>query len=148
MCYSSYHNKALAAGQTWATVEEFRRLPLACLGGPAMVVSLFWLGWASLSVVNPIVPMVAGFFFATGFLFFIAMLNYLTDAYQQNSASAQAAASTIRSITACSLPLATKSMYGILGIHWANFAVGICCLGDGGDSVHFRQIWRIVKAEE
>lgn len=28
------------------------------------------------------------------------------------------------------------------------FAVGICCLGDGGDSVHFRQIWRIVKAEE
>ncbi|KAF4253642.1 hypothetical protein KXV70_007454 [Aspergillus fumigatus] len=148
MCYSSYHNKALAAGQTWATVEEFRRLPLACLGGPAMVVSLFWLGWASLSVVNPIVPMVAGFFFAIGFLFFIAMLNYLTDAYQQNSASAQAAASTIRSITACSLPLATKSMYGNLGIHWANFAVGICCLGDGGDSVHFRQIWRIVKAED
>ncbi|KAK9650303.1 hypothetical protein HCH54_004692 [Aspergillus fumigatus] len=38
MCYSSYHNKALAAGQTWATVEEFRRLPLACLGGPAYVV--------------------------------------------------------------------------------------------------------------
>ncbi|KAH2307785.1 hypothetical protein LV164_004343 [Aspergillus fumigatus] len=122
MCYSSYHNKALAAGQTWATVEEFRRLPLACLGGPAMVVSLFWLGWASFSVVNPIVPMVAGFFFAIGFLFFIAMLNYLTDAYQQNSASAQAAASTIHSITACSLPLATKSMYGNLGIHWANFA--------------------------
>lgn len=94
-----------------------------------MVVSLFWLGWASFPAVNPIVPMTAGFFFAIGFLLiFIAMLNYLTDAYQQNSASAQAAASTIRSITAVCLPLATKSMYGNLGIHWANSLLGFVAL--------------------
>lgn len=52
-------------------------------------------------------------------LIFMAMINYLTDAYKQYSASAQAAASTLRSIFAVCLPLATNSMYGQLGINWA-----------------------------
>jgi hypothetical protein len=40
MWYSSFHNRALAAGQTWAMVEEHRRLPLVCLGAPAYVAEL------------------------------------------------------------------------------------------------------------
>ncbi|KAL3495119.1 major facilitator superfamily domain-containing protein [Aspergillus germanicus] len=130
MWYSSFHNRALAAGQTWAMVEEHRRLPLACLGAPAIVVSLFWLGWTSYSFIHPIVPMIAGLFFAVGLLLiFIAMINYLTDTYQQSSASVQAAASTIRSITAVCSPLATGSMYGNLGIHWASSLLAFIALG-------------------
>lgn len=37
LVYASYHSKALAAGQPWASVEEYRRLPLACVGAPLYV---------------------------------------------------------------------------------------------------------------
>ena len=74
--------------------------------------------------------MVAGFWFGVGYLLIsIAMLNYLTDAYKQNSASAQAAASTICSITVVCLPLATKPMYTKLGIHWASSLLGFVAPG-------------------
>lgn len=31
----------------WTQKEEYRRLPLACLGGPFFVLSLFWMGWTA-----------------------------------------------------------------------------------------------------
>lgn len=34
MWYNSYHTKAVAEGKEWAKVEEYRRLPPACIGGP------------------------------------------------------------------------------------------------------------------
>lgn len=37
MAWSSYHDKALKAGAPWALQEEYRRLPLACFGGPMYV---------------------------------------------------------------------------------------------------------------
>jgi hypothetical protein len=65
--------------------------------------------------------MMSGLFFGIGYiLIFMAMINYLTDAYKQYSASAQAAASTLRSCLAVCLPLATNPMYGELGINWAS----------------------------
>jgi len=65
--------------------------------------------------------MISGLFFGIGYiLIFMAMINYLTDAYKQYSASAQAAASTMRSCFAVCLPLATNSLYGNLGINWAS----------------------------
>jgi hypothetical protein len=65
--------------------------------------------------------MMSGFFFGIGYiLIFMASINYLTDAYKQYSASAQAAANTLRSYFAVCLLLATNSMYGNLGINWAS----------------------------
>lgn len=70
--------------------------------------------------------MVAGIWFSWGFLLvFVAMLNYITDAYKENSASAHAAASSIRSIVAVCLPLATESIYSNLGIQWATSLLGL-----------------------
>ncbi|KAJ5529534.1 MFS general substrate transporter [Penicillium freii] len=55
--------------------EEYYRLPLACLGGPLFVVSLFWLGWSSRLDVPFAVPMIAGIPFGMGFMcIFIAIL--------------------------------------------------------------------------
>lgn len=55
--------------------EEYYRLPLACLGGPLFVISLFWLGWASRLDVPFAVPMIAGIPFGMGFMcIFIAIL--------------------------------------------------------------------------
>lgn len=70
-------------------------------------------------------PMMSGIFFGFGYLLiFIALLNYLTDAYKQFSASASAAASTLRSSFAIFLPMAANPMYTKLGINWANSLLG------------------------
>ncbi|KAJ5266516.1 hypothetical protein N7478_009324 [Penicillium angulare] len=123
--YSRYHSKALAAGQNWATREEYRRLPLACVGAPGIPIALFWLGWSSKLSIHPVMPMMSGIFFGFGYLLiFIALLNYLTDAYKQYSASAAAAASTLRSFCAIFLPMAANPMYSKLGIGWANSLLG------------------------
>ncbi|CAG8202654.1 unnamed protein product [Penicillium salamii] len=121
LLYSSWHSKAVQRGKEWATQEEYRRLPLAAFGAPLLPIALFWLGWSSKASIHPVVPMMSGLLFGIGYiLIFMAMINYLTDAYKQYSASAQAAASTLRSCFAVCLPLATNSMYGTLGINWAS----------------------------
>lgn len=69
--------------------------------------------------------MMAGVFFGFGYLLvFNAMLNYLTDAYKEASACAQAAASATRAIMAVVLPFAANPMYTGLGIHWASSLLG------------------------
>jgi MFS family permease len=128
--YSSHHSKALKAGLSWATLEEYRRLPLACIGAPAIPIALFWLGWSSKLSISPVMPMMSGVFFGFGYLLiFIALINYLTDAYKQFSASAAAAASTARSIFAVFLPMATNAMYINLGINWASSLLGFFSIG-------------------
>lgn len=123
--YSKHHTKSSLAGQSWTLVEEYRRLPLACIGAPTIPIALFWLGWSARLSIHPVMPMMSGVFFGFGYLLiFMALLNYLTDAYKQFSASAAAAASTLRSIFAVCLPLATTPMYTRLGIDWASSLLG------------------------
>jgi hypothetical protein len=149
LVYASFHSKALAAGKCWSLIEEYRRLPLACVGALSyvqkpnnhlsntllthfifpnqhrIVVALFWLGWTSYGPIHPALPMMAGIFFGFGYLLvFAAMLNYLTDAYKEASACAQAAASATRAIMAVVLPFATTPMYTGLGIQWASSLLG------------------------
>jgi len=49
----------------------------------------------------------------------MAMINYLTDAYEIFAASAMAASGCCRSIVGAILPFATTKMYGNLGVAWA-----------------------------
>ncbi|KAK1761192.1 major facilitator superfamily domain-containing protein [Echria macrotheca] len=117
--------RAQARNAHWTRREESRRLPLACIGGPLFVVSLFWLGWASSPQVHFMVPMLAGIPFGFGFMcIFQALLNYLTDAYEIFAASANAAASCSRSLLATVLPLATAPMFARLGIAGACSLLG------------------------
>lgn len=77
--------------------------------------------------------MMAGIFFCFGYiLVFTAMLNYLTDAYKESSASAQAAASATRAMMAIVLPFAVTPLYTKLGIHWASLLLGILAFGLAG----------------
>lgn len=62
-------------------------------------------------------------------LIFMAMLNYLTDAYETLSASAQSAASCTRSIFGAVLPLAAKPMFNRLGVAWACSLIAFISLG-------------------
>lgn len=113
----------------WTKKEEFRRLPLACLGGPLFVISLFWLGWTARKDIHWIVPTLAALPFGMGFLLlFMALLNYLVDAYEEFAASATAAAACSRSLFGVLLPFAAKPMYNCLGIAWACSLLGFLSL--------------------
>lgn len=41
--YDGFLSRAQKRQASWALHEEYRRLPLACVGGPLCTVSLFWL---------------------------------------------------------------------------------------------------------
>ncbi|PSN74998.1 MFS general substrate transporter [Corynespora cassiicola Philippines] len=125
---------AQKANKPWAHDEEMRRLPLACIAGPFFVISSFWLGWTSRADLHWIVPCLAGVLFGMGYLcLFMALLNYLVDAYEVFAASAMAAASLTRSSFGAVLPFAAKPMYRALGVPWATsllgfFSVALCVI--------------------
>jgi hypothetical protein len=128
--YDSILQKAKLRGAPWSQSEEYRRLPLACFGGPLYVVSLFWLGWTASPNVHWAVPLISGIPFGIGYLLiFMAMINYLTDAYEIFAASAQSAASCSRSIFGALLPLAAKPMFNRLGTNWACTLLAFLSLG-------------------
>lgn len=128
--YDSYLAKAQKRGAHWANVEEYRRLPLGCVGGPLYVIGLFWIGWSAKPDVHWIVPMLSGIPFGMGFmLIFMAMLNYLSDAYKTFAASAQGIASTCRATFGALLPLAAKPMFTKLGVNWACSLLAFLSLG-------------------
>ncbi|KAF2756883.1 MFS general substrate transporter [Pseudovirgaria hyperparasitica] len=116
------------AGKKWALNEEYRRLPLACAAGPFLVASLFWSGFTAKSDIHWAVPASSGISFGIGYLLlFMAMLNYLVDAYRVYAASASAAAAGSRSLLGAVLPFAAKPMYDDLGIQWATGTLGFIC---------------------
>lgn len=128
--YDGFLARAKARNASWAYIEEYRRLPLACIGGPLYVISLFWVGWTSSPNIPWVVPFLSGIPFGMGYLLiFMAMLNYLTDAYETLSASAQSAASCTRSIFGAVLPLAAKPMFDKLGVNWACSLIAFLSLG-------------------
>lgn len=107
-----------------------RRLPLACIAGPFIVASLFWAGWTAKASVHWIVPVLSGISFGIGYLLiFMALLNYLVDAYEIFAASAMAAASMVRSLFGAVLPFAARPMYKQLGVPWACSLLGFLSLG-------------------
>ncbi|KAK1537842.1 major facilitator superfamily transporter [Colletotrichum paranaense] len=130
--WTHYHDEQFKAGVEWALKPINRRLPLACIAAPQMVIALFWLGWTVWPSTSPVLPMFSGVLFGCGFnLLFMGMINYLTDVFRQYSASAHAAASMTRSIGAITLPLAAGKMYGNLGVHWAPSVLGFIALAMG-----------------
>ncbi|KAK8241454.1 major facilitator superfamily protein [Phyllosticta capitalensis] len=130
LSWDAYLGKATAQGKTWTRTEEARRLPLACIAGPFLVGSLFWAGWtAQPGKIHWIVPILAGIPYGIGYLLiFMAILNYLVDAYETFSASAMAASGTARSIFGAALPFAARPMYENLGVGWACSVLGFIML--------------------
>jgi hypothetical protein len=134
LCIFLYYDNVLERAKQrkahWSQSEEYRRLPLACIGGPLYVVALFWLGWTASPNIHWVVPMLSGIPFGVGFLLiFMALLNYLSDAYETFAASAQGAASGCRSIFGAVLPLGAHAMFTNLGVHWACSLLAFLSMG-------------------
>ena len=93
--WDSITKRARSENKEWVKREEMRRLPLACAGGPFFVISCFWLGWTARESVHWAVPVCSGIFFGIGYLLiFMALLNYLVDAYKIFAASGVSTAIT------------------------------------------------------
>lgn len=130
LTYDAFLARARARHRPWTRNEEARRLPLACAAGPFIVASLFWAGWTARPSIHWAAPVFAGVPFGVGYLLcFMAILNYLVDAYEVFAASAMAAAGTSRSVFGAVLPFATRPMYGALGVDWACSLLGFVMLG-------------------
>lgn len=109
----------------WSLNEDYRRLPLACIGGPLITIGMFWIGWTARSSIHWIVPVIGGLWFGTGYLIvYMALLNYLIDAYEVFAASAFAAATFSRSIFGVTVPFAAGPMFEKLGVSWACSLLG------------------------
>lgn len=130
MAWDKFHKKSVEQKKPWALREEYRRLPLACLGGPLFALSEFWLGWAARPNIHWVVPALSGIPLGIGIdLTFLALNNYLTDAYDIYSASALASSVFTRNILAAVLiPLTTHPLYARLGTQWACTLLGCLCL--------------------
>lgn len=73
--------------------------------------------------------MLGGLWFGAGYLIvFMALLNYLVDAYEVFAASAIAAASCARSIAGTTVPFAAAPMFEKLGVGWACSLLGFISL--------------------
>ncbi|KAL2134564.1 hypothetical protein VTI74DRAFT_11458 [Chaetomium olivicolor] len=100
--------------------EEYLRLPLVCAGGPTYVLSMLWLGWSARTDIHWVVPLLSMIPYGLAYqLIYVAIINYVADAYGIYSASALAAMSMTRSVAGALLPLAIEDMVAGLGIAWS-----------------------------
>ncbi|KAB8222312.1 major facilitator superfamily domain-containing protein [Aspergillus novoparasiticus] len=127
--YDTIYEKAKKAGKSWTTSPELHRLPISCIAGPCLTISLFWLGWTANRNIHWIAPVLSGLLFGVGYqMIFISLLTYVTDAYKIYSASALAASVILRSIVGALFPLAADPLYSTLGVGWATSVLGFASL--------------------
>ncbi|KAK2799576.1 hypothetical protein FQN50_008414 [Emmonsiellopsis sp. PD_5] len=101
------------------------RLYTSLLGSLIFTGGLFWYGWSSKARNHWIVPTCG--VAATGlgiYSIYMAVVNYLTDAYEKYAASALSAASLGRNTFGAFLPLASFTMFQNLGFGWAGSLLG------------------------
>ncbi|KAJ5085065.1 hypothetical protein N7532_009836 [Penicillium argentinense] len=89
---------------------------------------LFWYGWASVGdgSIHWIVPTLGIGCTGVGiYSIYMAVVNYLTDAYEKYAASALSAASLGRNSFGAFLPLASFQLFDTLGYGWAGTLLGL-----------------------
>ncbi|KAF8637055.1 hypothetical protein AX16_010910 [Volvariella volvacea WC 439] len=106
------------------------RLRGAVIGGPALVIGCFWLGWTGeYASIHWVAPALATVLVGFGIiLVFISFSSYLVDTYLIYSATAFAANTVVRSAVAAAFPVFTERMFLELGINWACTLIGLVAL--------------------
>ncbi|KAL7416318.1 major facilitator superfamily domain-containing protein [Mrakia frigida] len=105
------------------------RLSAALVGGPFLVVSVFWLAFTSFPSIHWAVPMMSGLFLGASLvLIFLPLMNFIVDAYLFAAATALAANTVCRSLAGAIFPLFGKQLYAALNPRFAGLALGLVCL--------------------
>ncbi|KAK4962433.1 hypothetical protein LTR10_000059 [Elasticomyces elasticus] len=108
-----------------ASTRPQSRLYLACVATLLLPAGLFMFGFTSRASTHWIVPTTAiGMFIAGIFVIYLAVFNYLVDAYGAYASSALAAQSMCRNLLAGVFPLFTKAMFERLGYQGAGCLLG------------------------
>ncbi|KAJ5511935.1 Major facilitator superfamily domain general substrate transporter [Penicillium expansum] len=127
--YDMIYEKAKKLNKVWTSSPEYHRLPMSCIAGPCLTISMFWLAWTAKPTMHWAAPVMSGFIFGFGFqTIFISLLTYVTDAYKIYSASALAASVIVRSIAGALFPLAAEPLYKSFGVSWATSLIGFISL--------------------
>jgi MFS family permease len=100
------------------------------VGAIMMPVGLAVFAWTAVPVSIPwIVCVLSTVPYGAGMVVvFIAVNNYLVDAYLPTAASVMAGATVVRSLVGAFLPLATVKMYAALGINWGAMVVAFIAM--------------------
>ncbi|KAH7912905.1 MFS polyamine transporter [Hygrophoropsis aurantiaca] len=102
----------------------------AMLGGPCLVIGIFWLGWAgqypSVPWYIPALSTIPLGMSTT--LSFVSFFSYMIDTYLMYSASAFAGHTIIRSSFGLAFPLFTVQMFQRMGSNWAATVLGLITL--------------------
>ncbi|KAI3614619.1 hypothetical protein CBS9595_003890 [Malassezia furfur] len=105
------------------------RLHMASIGGPLLVISLFWFAWTSWPSVSYWAPLVAGGVFGMAqYLIFLGLMVYITEVYLFSAASAIAANTVVRSAFGVGFPMFGSQMYHKLDPRWASTLLGFIAL--------------------
>lgn len=101
------------------------RLYLSCVLAPLVPAGMFWLGWTADADGPWILPALAVGCSSVGiFSTYLAVFNYLADAYHRYASSALAAQSFCRNIMAGILCLITEIMFNGMGVHGLSALLG------------------------
>jgi len=112
-----------------APVPPEFRLEIALLASPFFAIAFFWFAWTSYPSVSLWAPMMAGSLLGLSICWiFVALFNYMIDAYLFAAASALAANTVVRSLFGAGFPLFATQMYEKLGPQWASSLLGFIAL--------------------
>ncbi|OKL64306.1 hypothetical protein UA08_00915 [Talaromyces atroroseus] len=132
VAYSIYDNKRYqkAESDNGGFAPPEARLPPCIIASFTIPVGLFWFAWTNSPSIQFMASIVAGAPFGFGVvLVFLAIMNYLIDAYTIYAASVLAANAVLRSLFGAAFPLFTTYMYANLGIHWASSVPAFLAVG-------------------
>lgn len=112
-----------------APVPPEKRLEIAMVGAPLLPIAFFWFGWTSYPHVSLWAPLIAGFPLGWSIVFiFLALFNYMIDAYLFVAASALSASTVVRSLFGAGFPLFAVQMYDRLNPRWASTLLGFIAI--------------------
>ncbi|KAK6439678.1 GTPase-activating protein [Oleoguttula sp. CCFEE 5521] len=98
-----------------------KRLIPCFVGAFFIPICLFWFGWSSSPDIHWIMPIIGSAWFSMGaFLLFMAILNYLPDAYPNHIPSVLAGNDLMRASFGAGFPLFANAFYTKLGVGWAS----------------------------
>ena len=108
------------------------RLPLLSIVTVCVPAGLFIYGWTAQTHAHWIAPNIGACVFAIGnMMTFQCMQTYIVDTYTKYAASAMAAVSVLRCLTAFGFPLFAPYMYDALDYGWGNSVLAFISLGIG-----------------
>lgn len=107
-----------------SVTPEFRLWP-AIIAGPLLPIALFWLGWGNYSSIPVWCSLGACFLFGAVLIaIYVSSYEYIIDSYGEHAATALSSITMLRYIIAGGMVVATRPLYGGIGVHWTMTLLG------------------------